>query len=271
MRRHLHQSLCVLCRHSSIPRLYSSHAAVARLPSQAPSEQTSAEAIPDLPTYLDSGKTSGLSEELVKDTRRRPRAAKAVKDTRNEQEEKVQSQEARLTSKSRKRTDLGGKRPDRNPLEPNNVDLYLASLRAAGKEPTIDDINSCRPKTRPNENSSKYAEEYSGLVDRLCRSFSKDQLRHFGEYFRDAHGLEGKWVKPGRRKSEYAECIVEKVWGWPNLKELERKRRDATEVTMRCRAFHAYPLSVVVFDNMSFIAFPVTASELFLLLGQGNQ
>ncbi len=33
-----------------------------------------------------------------------------------------------------------------------------------------------------------------------------------------------------QRKDGYAELILTKQWGWENLREVERRRRDRTEV-----------------------------------------
>lgn len=120
--------------------------------------------------------------------------------------------------------------PSRNPLEPNKVDLYLASLRAAGLEPTLVDIERCRPHRHSHPSSPEYAEDYRNLVDTLCRSFSKEQLRHFGELY----DLDPIWTRSSRRKVEYAETIIEKQWNWPSLKEIERQTRGRTEVHVKC-------------------------------------
>ncbi|KAG2350473.1 hypothetical protein BDR05DRAFT_993870 [Suillus weaverae] len=132
----------------------------------------------------------------------------------------------------------------RNPLEPTRVDLYLASIHAAGLEPTLDDIERCRPKRHSSPESSKYAEEYNNLLDTLCRSFSKDQLRNFTELY----NLDSIWTRSSRRKVEYAESIIEKQWNWPSLKEIERRQRDKTEVVIK--------------------TFSVNPSQLFLILGK---
>lgn len=132
----------------------------------------------------------------------------------------------------------------RNPLEPTRVDLYLASIHAAGLEPTLDDIERCRPKRHSTPESSKFAEEYNDLLDTLCRSFSKDQLRKFTELY----NLDPIWTRSSRRKVEYAESIMEKQWNWPSLKEIERRQRDKTEVVIK--------------------TFSVNPSQLFLILGK---
>ncbi|KIJ21650.1 hypothetical protein PAXINDRAFT_64419 [Paxillus involutus ATCC 200175] len=132
----------------------------------------------------------------------------------------------------------------RNPLEPTRVDRYLASIRAAGLEPTLEDVERCRPGKHSRPESLRYAEEYTNLLEVLCRSFSKDQLRGFSELYK----LDPIWTRSSRRKTEYAESIIEKAWGWPSLKEIERKRRDRTEVVVK--------------------TFPVTPSQLFLILGK---
>jgi len=121
----------------------------------------------------------------------------------------------------------------RNPLEPTRVDLYLASIHAAGLEPTLDDIERCRPRRHSSQESLKYAEEYNDLLDTLCRSFSKDQLRKFTELYQ----LDPIWTRASRRKIEYAESIIEKQWNWPSLKEIERRKRDRTEVVVKSQFY----------------------------------
>ncbi|KAL5535583.1 hypothetical protein ACEPAF_3677 [Sanghuangporus sanghuang] len=127
---------------------------------------------------------------------------------------------------------------------PNKVDAYLASLRAEGIEPSLSDLDRLAPKDTRSAKSPKYAEAYMEVVDRLCRTFSKDQLRRFCKELR----LDRRYSKPNRKKVEYAEAIMEKEWGWENLKEVEKQKRDASEVAVK--------------------SFPVSASELFLLLGK---
>ncbi|KAH0838390.1 major facilitator superfamily domain-containing protein [Lanmaoa asiatica] len=91
---------------------------------------------------------------------------------------------------------------------------------------TSNDVNQ-RGFSRPD--SSRYAVEYTNLLETLCRSFSKDQLRRFTELYK----LDPIWTRSSRRKTEYAESIIEKAWSWPSLKEIERKRRDMTEVLVK--------------------------------------
>lgn len=114
-------------------------------------------------------------------------------------------------------------------LRPTKIDLHLASLRTAGIEPTLEDIEGCKPARIPSPNSKNYAAHYNALVERLCRTFSKQQLREFIKLYK----LDSIWSRSGRRKTEYAESIMEKVWGWRNLRELERNLRDKTEIISR--------------------------------------
>ncbi|KAL6310056.1 hypothetical protein BKA93DRAFT_722239 [Sparassis latifolia] len=124
------------------------------------------------------------------------------------------------------------------------VEQYLASIHAAGLEPTISDLERCRPAEHAHTNSPQYPLDYNALVDTLCRSFSKAQLRHFLE----TSNVGSTSSRYNKRKLQYAEAIVEKLWGWPSLKEIERAKRDRTEVSVR--------------------SFPVTPSQMFLILGR---
>ena len=114
---------------------------------------------------------------------------------------------------------------------PTGVEEHLASVTAAGLEPTMSDLERCRPARYPQPRSPKYAQAYNAVVSTLCRCFSKAQLRGFLASW-DAHTpLAGS----KRRKVEYAESIVEKMWAWPSLKELQRAARDRTEVATKSR------------------------------------
>jgi hypothetical protein len=115
---------------------------------------------------------------------------------------------------------------DSEPPQRTKVDVYLASLRSAGLHPTLDDLERCRPRQHPHPSSPQYAKQYNELIDYLCRSFTKDQLRNLGILYE----IEPVWTRPNRRKVEYAQAIVEKKWLWPCLKEIERRKRDTTEV-----------------------------------------
>ena len=143
--------------------------------------------------------------------------------------EKQSTSEAKPKGKRKLAVDNLGTN-QRSRLEQNNVDTYLASLRVGGIEPTLEDLERLRPKKRPPSHSSKYPEAYNELMDRLCRTFSKDQLREFGEQLE----FDEIWTRSNRRKVEYAETILEKAWGWDNLKEIERRKRDMSEVLVKC-------------------------------------
>jgi hypothetical protein len=188
------RSLCSSCLRWQHHRLYVSHAALATLSFPKSSLQK---------TELPSPGPSHAPEKAKPE-----KGSRAPRETKAGQPTPLQS---------------------RNPLEPTRVDLYLASIHAAGLEPTLDDIERCRPKRHSSPESSKYAEEYNTLLDTLCRSFSKDQLRKFTELYQ----LDPIWTRSSRRKVEYAESIVEKQWNWPSLKELERRKRDRTEVVSK--------------------------------------
>ncbi|KIO08183.1 hypothetical protein M404DRAFT_76946, partial [Pisolithus tinctorius Marx 270] len=131
-------------------------------------------------------------------------------------------------------------------LDLTKVENYLTSIRSSGSQPTIEDIEGFRPSRHSRPGTKKYANEYRDLLGTLCRAFSKDQLRHFTELYK----LDPWWSRAKRRKAEYAESIIERGWGWPSLKELEERRVDRTEVISK--------------------SFPMTPSELFVVLGKGG-
>ncbi|KAI6044928.1 hypothetical protein EDC04DRAFT_2637621 [Pisolithus marmoratus] len=129
-------------------------------------------------------------------------------------------------------------------LDFTKVENYLTSIRSAGLQPTIEDIEGFRPARHSRPGTKKYANEYRDLLGTLCRAFSKDQLRNFIELYK----LDPWWSRAKRRKVEYAESIIEQGWGWPSLKELEERHVDRTEVISK--------------------SFPMTPSELFIILGK---
>lgn len=153
---------------------------------------------------------------------------------------RVQDSEASINATSTSARTLAATRSNphrtvanvRNPLDPTRLDRFLASIKATDLGPTLDDIERCRPESFSRPDSSRYAAEYTNLLEALCRSFSKDQLRRFTELYE----LDPIWTRSSRRKTEYAESIIEKAWGWPSLKEIERKRRDTTEVLVKCQS-----------------------------------
>ncbi|KAI0788596.1 hypothetical protein C8Q75DRAFT_807802 [Abortiporus biennis] len=129
------------------------------------------------------------------------------------------------------------------PQKTTRAEAYLASLNAAGVNPTLPDLEALRPAQLPHPDSKTYPDVFNGLVESLCRSFSKNQLRSFVQMYHIQ-------CKSGVHlpKVYFAEAIIEKAWGWPLLKDVEKAKRDRTEVSVK--------------------SFPVTASELFLILGQ---
>lgn len=230
----MHQSLRALCRQQCHRRLYSSHAsAVQRHSKDTPKDQVASS------------------------------STESVDVPENPHREVISSEPSASTSIPHN---------ELQPLTPNTgvfrlkhskIDSYLASLRVGGIEPVIDDLLHLAPKRKPSPKSPKYAEAHKELADRLCRTFSKSQLQRFCEELKFGR----KWSRAGRRKVEYAEAIMEKQWGWENLKELETQRKDASEVEVKSelRNINAC-LSVLI----ALLAFPVSASELFLLLGKGE-
>lgn len=132
---------------------------------------------------------------------------------------------------------------------PNGVEEHLASVTAAGLAPTMSDLERCRPARYPYPRTPKYGEEYNAVVSTLCRCFSKAQLRGFLASWDVNTPLAGS----KRKKVEYAESIIENMWGWPSLKEIQRAARDRTEVATKSRQQPARPFH---FDLRSPCSFP---------------
>lgn len=113
--------------------------------------------------------------------------------------------------------------------ETESVELHLASLNASGTTPTLKDLERFRSARPPKPESRYYAKDYGSLVDKLCRSFSKDQLILFVHEYSKTSPM----ARTGRRKTDYAETIIEH-WGWPTLADIEKAKRDRTEVSVEC-------------------------------------
>ncbi|KAI0068378.1 hypothetical protein BV25DRAFT_1846382 [Artomyces pyxidatus] len=132
----------------------------------------------------------------------------------------------------------------RRQLAPSQTKLYLETLYAGGIQPSLSDLERLKPLRHPRPDNPIYATEYMSLLNALCRSFTSDQLRDFAIQYNLGLGYTGS----KRRKSHYAEAIMEQAWQWPSLRELERKRIDRTVVITQ--------------------TFPLSPSELFIVLGK---
>ncbi|THH33503.1 hypothetical protein EUX98_g623 [Antrodiella citrinella] len=151
-------------------------------------------------------------------------------------------QRTKLSKKAKAQKDLQAKAPvPARPME--SVESHLASLNATGTVPSMADLERFRTSKHSNPDSPRYSAQYGDLVNKLYRSFSKDQLFSFMQEY---DPLSSK-SRSGRRKMDYVESVLEE-WGWPTLKEAERAKRDRTEVSVQL--------------------FPITRAELFLILGR---
>ncbi len=135
---------------------------------------------------------------------------------------------ASSTSSSAQRK-LGPTTQDAEVLEPfSRVQSYLASINAEGIEPTRDDLNRYRPELPPIQ-SPKYAEVYTATLNTLIRSFTKEQLRKFL-----VHALgTSRHCSTNRKKVDYAESILEQLWKWPKLADVEQAKRDKVEIVTK--------------------------------------
>ena len=145
----------------------------------------------------------------------------------------------------------------------SRVDLYLASISAAGIEPQLEDLDRCKPARHPDEDSPAYAEAYNNLVDTLCRSFSKAQLRGFIL----SSNIDPRHSRTIRKKIDFAESLIEQRWQWPSLKVLEKLKRDRTEVTTECMSL---PQPRAGNRDLWFVVYAVSPKLLFLILGKGQ-
>jgi hypothetical protein len=142
------------------------------------------------------------------------------------------------------------------------VDAFLASLQTTGSQPSLEELERGRPREHAHPESTLYARQYDGLTEHLCRSFTKEQLRRFGEQYQ----LDPRLWKPRRRKVDYARAIVENAWGWPSLRDIEKAMREKTEVVTESKQIAHILLSrCLTFPP----AFNVSRGQLFLILGKG--
>ncbi|KIK71110.1 hypothetical protein GYMLUDRAFT_315720 [Collybiopsis luxurians FD-317 M1] len=132
--------------------------------------------------------------------------------------------------------------PPRNLLEESKIQSYLAEIAESSQMLTLEDIDRLRPAYHSPPESPKYEEEYNALVDKLCRSFSRKQLRNFVEML--------EIEQPGSRaaKQAFAVQIIEESWGWPSLAEIRAKKRDWSEIRSE--------------------SFPLDPRQSFLILGK---
>ncbi|TFK76999.1 hypothetical protein BDN72DRAFT_830172 [Pluteus cervinus] len=114
---------------------------------------------------------------------------------------------------------------------------YVASSSGV----TLADAERCRPVNHAAPGSLEYEQDYQNALDTLMRSFNLKQLR-------DILSLYGSTPRPGRTKRSYAVHIIEHHWDWPSLTELQKQRRDTTEIVSA--------------------TYPLTPYQSFLLLGQ---
>ena len=106
------------------------------------------------------------------------------------------------------------------------VDAFLASLHTTGSQPSLEDLERGRPREHAHPESILYGKQYNEVMEHLARSFTKEQLRQFGEKYQ----LDPRLSRPRRRKVDYARAIVENAWGWPSLRDIEKRKRERTEV-----------------------------------------
>lgn len=131
----------------------------------------------------------------------------------------------------------------RNLLDQSKVQEYLDYVASTDAGATLEDLEKCRPTRRSSPDTPQYEKEYNALLDTLVRSFSKDQLRHFLQLY-------GLGAPAKKTKWQFAVSIIETQWEWPSLTEIQRKRRDWTEVSTICTLNN---LQLLYHPNLSFI------------------
>lgn len=130
--------------------------------------------------------------------------------------------------------------PRSDAQDPTRVQAYLSSIHATGPEPTIADLERCRPRRYASPDSRHYAKEYAALKDTLCRSFTNRQLRNFLlEY-----GAKGPRTRSKLKKASYADAIMQDQWNWPSPEEVEKARQDRTKMDFKGTSCTSYVVVV---------------------------
>ena len=146
--------------------------------------------------------------------------------------------ETEPTSSTARRTPPSESTPAPNRKGGPKVGAYLASLQTAGSQPSLEDLERGRPREYAHPESTVYAKQYNEVMEHLGRSFSKEQLRQFGEKYQ----LDPRLWRAHRRKVDYARAIVENAWGWPSLRDIEKRKREKTEVVTESKQNPLDPL-----------------------------
>jgi hypothetical protein len=128
-------------------------------------------------------------------------------------------------------------------LEPSKTESYLSSLLADGGPPTLRDLERLKPSTHSNPQSKEYALEYSTVLDSICRSFTKHQLRCFSEDY-------GLQVGSNQRKMSCVEAIVEKAWRLPPPRGLKRARRGRTVISQSMCTLILMPICLLTLRSI---------------------
>ncbi|EPQ60733.1 hypothetical protein GLOTRDRAFT_124481 [Gloeophyllum trabeum ATCC 11539] len=203
------RAVCPISLRSQGLRYYAAHAAASHTVSpsrEAGSPESSSAAGPSsvpLDAFSDAA-VNGNKGSLKGSDGKRPRSKKIKKASREPREMPP--------------------RTSRTILDPFEDELRLTSLIAARPSPlTLSDIERYRVARKSRQEEPSYVEEYNQLVDALCRAFSKGQLTKFARMY-------GMKVGPKQKKIDIAEDIIEKQWQWPSLEEIEKQKRERTEV-----------------------------------------
>lgn len=130
--------------------------------------------------------------------------------------------------KSKKSSAKKPKVPIRNLLDESKIQTYLDEIAETSNTVTLTDITRLRPSGHSNPHTEAYATEHQALVNRLCTSFSMEQLQKFGKM------MEIERYPRGKTKDYYAIRIIEGAWKWPSLTEMQEKKRDRSEVDYKC-------------------------------------
>lgn len=106
------------------------------------------------------------------------------------------------------------------------TEAYLMKLNSEGVAPTIADLEYFRGEKPVRSTSPQYAEYYNEVVDTINRAFCKEQLVEFLEIYEVS-------FRRKATKLKLIETILEKAWGWPSLAQVEKAKRERTEVSTR--------------------------------------
>jgi len=219
------QHVCFMCAHAG--RAFTSHPIAIRVPHSVSNAATvtcssafstrAADA-----TLLSSAASTTASESIETAPDSAPsKPAPKPKRTRS--------------SKSSKKSQPPVEEADAPVLErqPSKSETFLRSLEENSDNPTLNDLE--RFKRQASEHSpTEYETTWNAVVDDICKSFSRDQLRTMAEDI-----VRGTTKRVPATKIATAQLIVEKSWGWRTPADVIKEAQERTQIHSQSTCYSA--------------------------------